>query len=297
MGERKPYMSIELNDSLDDLLGSPIGPVRTQPVRSAPAFKPAIERFVENCSRCRGTGQTRWGVCFKCKGAAKKSFKTSPEARAKVSVQRAERKARIGRESLEAWKEANPAEFAWLEATAPRWDLAQSFLNGLKQYGSLSETQIAIIHKGIARDAARAAERAQKNAGAAIADMAGVDRLKAAFDAAIAYSAAKGLKRQPKITVGGMVISPAKAASKNPGALYVKERGTYLGKVADGRFFASRECGPAQQAKVMEFIVNPKEASEVYGQETGTCCICNATLTSEWKLRGIGPICAEKFGW
>jgi hypothetical protein len=290
-------MSFELNDSLDGLFGGPIGPVRTEPVRPVADYKPTAERWVENCSRCRGTGQTPWGVCFKCKGAAKKTFKSSPQARAKASVQRAERKGRIEQESLEAWKQANPAEFAWLEATAPRWDLAQSFLNSVKQYGSLSEKQMAIIHKGIDRDAARAAERAQKAAGEALADTAGVDRLKAAFDAAIAYSAAKGLKRQPKITVGGMVISPAKAASKNPGALYVKDGGTYLGKVADGRFFASRECAPAQQAKVMEFIANPKQASEVYGQETGTCCICNATLTSEWKLRGIGPICAEKFGW
>ena len=252
---------------------------------------------MENCSRCRGTGQTRWGVCFKCNGAKKQTFKTSAIARGVAAIQRAGRKARIEQESLDAWGAANPAEFAWLNATAPRWDLAMSYLNDLKRFGSLTEKQLAVVHKGMARDAARAADRSQKAAGEALADTAGVDRLKAAFDQAIAYSAAKGLKRSPKITIGGMVISPAKAASKNPGALYVKQSGTYLGKVADGRFFASRECAPDQQAKVMEFIANPKEASEVYGQETGTCCICNATLRSEWKLRGIGPICAEKFGW
>jgi hypothetical protein len=290
-------MSLELNDSLDDLLGGDFGPVRTEPVRAVPAFKPAVERWIENCPRCRGTGQTRWGVCFKCDGKAKMSFKSSPQARAKVSVQRADRKVRIEQDSVAAWKEANPAEFAWLEATAPRWELAASYLNDLKRFGSLTEKQLAVVRKGIARDAARTVERAQKSAGEAIADTAGVDRLKAAFDQAIAYSAAKGLKRQPKITLGGMVISPAKAASKNPGALYVKENGAYLGKVADGRFYAARECGPAQQAKVLEFIANPKQASEVYGRETGICCICAATLTSEWKLRGIGPICAEKFGW
>jgi hypothetical protein len=287
----------DLNDSLDDLLGGASGPVRTEPVRAPASYKPAVERFEEKCPKCRGSGQTPWGQCFRCRGAGKRVFKTSAADRAKASVKRADRKARIEQEGLEAWKAANPAEFAWLEATAPRWDLAQSLLNGLKQYGSLTEKQLAIVTTGMARDAQRAAERKQKVAGAPIADMAGVDRLKAAFDAAVAYSAAKGLKKSPKITIGGMVISPAKAASKNPGALYVKENGTYLGKVAEGRFFASRECAPARQAKVMEFIANPKQASEVYGQETGTCCICNATLTSEWKLRGIGPICAEKFGW
>jgi len=290
-------MSFELNDSLDDLLDSPLGAVRTEPVRPVPFYKPAAERWVEKCSRCRGSGQTPWGVCFKCNGAAMKVFKSSPAQRAKVSTQRAERKVRVAEGNLDAWKQANPAEYAWLEATAPRWELARSLLDGLQKFGSLTEKQLAVVYKGIARDAERAAIRAEKPAGEALADTAGVDKLKAAFDAAIAYSAAKGLKRSPKITIGGMVISPAKAASKNPGALYVKQDGQYLGKVAEGRFFAVRECSDAQKAKVLEFVADPKQASEVYGQETGTCCVCNATLTSDWKLRGIGPVCAEKFGW
>ena len=290
-------MSLELNDSIDDLLGSPMGEVRSEPVRPAPAFKPAAERWEEGCAKCGGSGRVRWGVCFSCKGAGKRSFKTSAIDRAVGAIHRAGRKAQIEEHNLEAWQAANPAEFAWLHATAPRWELAMSLFNSLKRFGSLTEKQMAVIHKGMVRDAAKVADRAQKAAGEALADTAGVDRLKAAFDQAIAYSAAKGLKRAPKITVGGMVISPAKTTSQNPGALYVKESGTYLGKVAEGRFFASRECGPAQQAKVMEFIADPKQASEVWGRETGTCCICNATLTSEWKLRGIGPICAEKFGF
>jgi hypothetical protein len=71
----------------------------------------------------------------------------------------------------------------------------------------------------------------------------------------------------------------------------------YLGKIMGGRFMASRDCTPEQSAQVLAFVANPAEAAKVYGQETGVCCICNATLRSEWRLRGIGPICAEKFGW
>jgi len=293
-------MSLELNDSIDDLLGGPMGEVRSEPVRQAPAFTPAAERWQEGCPKCGGSGRVRWGMCFSCKGAGKVSFKTSPAARAKGSVQRAGRKARNVAEDMAAFKAREPEVFAWLNAETAKpqpFGFAVSMVETIAKFGDLTEGQLAACQKIVARNAAMAADRAQKAAGEALNDTAGVDRLKAAFDQAIAYSAQKGLKRSPKITVGGMVISPAKAASQNPGALYVKESGTYLGKVADGRFFASRECGPAQQAKVMEFIANPKEASEVYGQETGTCCICNATLTSEWKLRGIGPICAEKFGW
>jgi hypothetical protein len=118
--------------------------------------------------------------------------------------------------------------------------------------------------------------------------------------------------RAPKITIGTMVISPAKATSANPGALYVKQKkpsfaqslpdydgedSVYLGKIANGRFLASRDCTEAQQTQILAFIADPAEAAKVYGQETGVCCICNATLISKWRLKGIGPICAEKFGW
>lgn len=97
-----------------------------------------------------------------------------------------------------------------------------------------------------------------------------------------------------------MTISPAKADSKNPGALYVKGRGaerTYLGKIAGGKFLASRECSPEQQAKIVAFVCDPAAAAKAYGQETGVCCICNAVLKSEWRLQGIGPICSQKFGF
>lgn len=94
-----------------------------------------------------------------------------------------------------------------------------------------------------------------------------------------------------------MTISPAKATSANAGALYVKAGSTYLGKITGGKFFASRDCQPEEQAKVLSFVADPAAAAKAYGQETGVCCVCNATLRSEWRLRGIGPICAEKMGW
>jgi hypothetical protein len=131
-------------------------------------------------------------------------------------------------------------------------------------------------------------------------DTAGIDRLKLAFDKARAFAAAKapGLTlRNPKITIGGITISPAKAESKNPGALYVKEGSVYVGKIANGRFFAANPNGQDIAGKVQAFIADPAEAAKVYGQETGICCVCNATLKSKWRLRGIGPICAQKFGW
>jgi hypothetical protein len=290
----------DLNDSLDALFAGDTGPAEPfVPVRAIPVYKSAVQRFEEGCSKCNGTGRfTSWsgrvlGECFACKGKGSKTFKTSAATREQNREKATERRADMKAGFVQIWKDANPAEYAWLEKTAARWDVAASLLAGLQQYGSLTEKQMLLVQRGIERDAARVAKPADKPA----VDQAGIDRLKASFDQAVAYSAAKGLKLSPRITIDGMTISPAKAHSANPGALYVKAGTEYLGKIANGRFHAVAACTPADTAKVQAFVADPEQAAKVYGQTTGTCCICNATLKSAWKLRGIGPICAEKFGW
>lgn len=299
-----------LNDNLDALFAGDTGPVRTAPVReNAVEFKSAEQRFVETCSKCRGTGNYRnFGRCFACKGEGRFTFKTSPETRAANRQQAAERKEKRQTEAfdavtaqIEAFKLAQPAVYQWLTAAGARgFDFANSLMGSLLRFGSLTTGQIEAVERCIAKDAARATARAERAQQAPQADTAGIDRLKDAFDKAKAYAAAKapGLAiRNPKITIGGMTISPAKAESKNPGALYVKAGGTYLGKIADGKFFSVRECSKEQEAQVLQFVANPAEAAKVYGQETGICCACNAVLKSEWRLRGIGPVCATKYGW
>ena len=297
----KGFAMKELNDSLDDLLS---GPVASQPREAVnPNYTPHEQQFVENCKDCGGSGYFRSysgrtvGPCFKCKGKGKLTFKTSATDRAKTRQQDADRKARRAQELVNDFAQSHPAVFAWINESAATFSFAASMLEALNKFGGLTDGQLAACERCIAkRDESRKAAVARVENAPAV-ESAGIDRLKASFDKAIAYSAAKGLKRYPKITIGCMVISPAKATSANPGALYVKDGETYLGKVAQGKFFASRDCSADQQAKVLEFIADPQKASEVYGQETGTCCICNAALTSELKFRGIGPICAEKFGW
>jgi hypothetical protein len=83
-------------------------------------------------------------------------------------------------------------------------------------------------------------------------------------------------------------------ASKVPD---VKSGEQYLGKVVGGKFFASGECSADQAAKVLAFVADPGGAAKAYGIETGVCCVCNAALTSEWRLHGIGPVCSTKMGW
>jgi hypothetical protein len=286
----------ELNDSLDDLLS---GPVATTPrTANKEGFVPAEQRaHTENCPKCGGTG--RWGnyvsrPCFKCGGSGKLTFKTSYADRAKAKASRDQRKAarsvELADSNVEAFKAAHPEQWAWLQANAARNGFAQSLTDGIKKFGTLTTGQSTALDRAVAQ-----AAKAKAEAPTVATD--GVDRLKQAFDKAVAYTAAKGLKLSPRITISGITISPAKADGKNPGALYVKAGASYLGKIAGGKFFASRECSDDQSAQVLKFVADPAEAAKVYGQTTGTCCICGATLRSEWKHRGVGPICGAKFGW
>ncbi len=296
-----------LNDSLEALFAGDTGPVRAVPVReNAVEFKSAEQRFEENCPKCRGTGRFGgWsgrtvGKCFVCKGEGKQMFKTSPETRAAARAADANRKANQATEALAAFEAANPVAFAWIKANAQKFDFATKMAENIIRFGSLTQGQLDACVRLADKDATRIERRAEAIQNAPQVDTAGIDRLKVAFDKARAYAAAKasGLAiRNPKITIGGMTISPAKAESKNPGALYVKQAGEYLGKIADGKFMAVSACTSAQRDQVLKFVADPAEAAKVYGQETGICCVCNATLKSKWRLRGIGPICAEKMGW
>lgn len=56
-----------------------------------------------------------------------------------------------------------------------------------------------------------------------------------------------------------------------------------------------------RDAKKRNEIINaicfdPMGYLALYGQEIGECGKCGRTLTSEWRLRGIGPVCYENYG-
>lgn len=290
-------MNNQLNDSLEDLIG---GDRRETPIAPPVAYAAVQATYFEKCGKCRGTGQTPWGVCFRCKGQKGKTFKTSPEARANARVQEVARKAIKAEQAWTDFAAQQPDAAAWIEAKRASFDFASKMYDAVLRFGDLTEGQLTACQRCVDRDAAKAAERIERIQNAPQVDTAGIDRLKVAFDKARAYAAAKapGLAlRNPKITIGGVTISPAKAESKNPGALYVKDGGVYVGKIVNGRFYAANANGDDVALKVQAFIADPAQTAKVYGQETGVCCVCNAVLKSKWRLRGIGPICAEKMGW
>jgi len=246
--------------------------------------------YRENCVKCAGRGQfISWsgrslGKCFACDGVGHKTFKTDAATRAGNRAKVAQRK--INNEAKnEAWvKEAHPAQHAWLVAKAPTFAFAQSLLDAARKYGELTDGQVAAIDKCIARDAER---QAAAQARAEAAPTVETKKLFAAFDKA----KASGLK-YPKLHLQDLTISPAGASSKNAGSLYVKSGETYLGKITNEKFFASRDCNDAAAQTVASAIADPLAAAVATGKLTGRCCCCGRELTDPVSVeRGIGPIC------
>ena len=99
--------------------------------------------------------------------------------------------------------------------------------------------------------------------------------------------------KTPKFRYDDLVISRAPDSGVNAGALYVKVNGEYAGKVKEGKWFGSQDV----LAKLKEIAENPLESAVAYGRKTGNCSMCGRLLTNHGSIdRGIGPICAERFG-
>ena len=275
---------VALDDDLSDLIGGAARPHTPMPED----FKPAIERmFTEPCKACGGSG--RWGTwgsrpCFKCKGTGKQTFKTAPETRKAVRVA----KGRSLAQKIQSFQTEHPEIWAWMkDSTFP---FAVSLRDeGVLKYGGLRDGQIEAALASIAKyNAAKAASKARVTEAKKI-DMTLIDQ---------AFAKASAKLRTPRLTIGNIVISHAPAGGKNPGALYVKDNGMYLGKIIGEAFIRSRDCRDDQQATLFEVAADPKEAAIKHGRLTGNCAICGRSLTKESSVdAGIGPICAARFGW
>ena len=189
-----------------------------------------------------------------------------------------------------------PAEHAYLDANRATSEFCASLWDTVGKWGSLTPKQLAAATAGAGRAKQRDAERASvAKAAVETAPTVNVDAVTAAFESA----KAKGLKR-PTIRLPGVTLSLAGETSRNPGAIYAKAEGlgTYLGKIVAGKFFAGSECTAAAQEAVRAALVDPLAQAVAYGRQTGSCSCCGRELTDPVSVeRGIGPICASKFGW
>lgn len=274
-------------------------------------FKTHEERgFFEPCQKCHGTGMTRWGVCFRCKGAKGRTFKTAPAVRAQQRAQsavKAETKRVEKAQATSSWREAHKAEIDWLNRTADRqherahrgqstWAFPMELAESLAQWGTLTDNQIGAIRKCMAKDAERAAQRQAETANAPAVD---VSRLEAAFAKARGEAArdGEGIKWL-RLLLDTFTFLDAPAKGQWAAAILVREGDAKLGRIQNGRFQrASHACDNATEARVLAAIADPAAAARAFGQRTGVCSCCGAELTNaESRARGIGPICAGKWG-
>jgi hypothetical protein len=252
--------------------------------------------YKESCKKCRGTGKFvgytgfTLGECFSCKGAGFHEFKTSPQYRLNARTSTAARKERQATATIDAFAAQNPAEHAWMIKTAPRFEFAQSMLDAVVKFGSLTEKQLAAVQKCVAKDAERNVERAARVEAAPQID---ISKIEVSF----AKAMSAGIKR-PKLRLADFKFSPAPVTGNNAGAIYVKAGETYLGKIANGKLFKSRDCDATTEASILVAAADPEAAAIAYGRKFGQCAICARELSNQESIdRGIGPICATKFGW
>lgn len=298
----------------DDLDAPAASPARA----GKDGYVPPEKMFSEGCTRCRGTGNfisysgRVLGPCFACKGKGKFEYKTSPEARAKAqgrSAAKRESKAADDR----AWQADHADVIAWLRAAA----LANSQRNGtftfpsdliakLHQYGTLTDGQLAAVRKLMHRDAQRAAarvvERAEREASAPAVDASKISQAFAVAREHAARPGQLGVYTKPIRMQSGdvtVVWTPGSIGSQWEGMLFAKTpEGKKLGAVKDGKFNARFTCTPVEAAAVLDCAQNPELAAVAYGKAWSRCGICDRTLHNDESIaRGIGPICAERFGW
>lgn len=264
-------------------------------------------RYEEDCDKCRGSGRfISWagrdvGQCLKCKGKGKIAYKNPSHVREKQRQQRQTAKESKLQKKIDAFAEANPEVFEWMIG-ATSFAFAISLREALYKYGSLTPKQLAAAQKCVAKIAAGRAETKQR-----VQNAKEIDAGKIAE--AFAHAKASGLK-WPKLNVSWFQFKLAGAKSRNPGAIYVMGKavpgyldsaeidGVYLGKVQDGKFFRSRDCTEQLEEKIRTVAEAPDMAAEAHGHLTGACSCCGRELTNpESVQRGIGPVCAAKYGW
>jgi hypothetical protein len=190
---------------------------------------------------------------------------------------------------FDAFKVAQPAIGAWIEAKRATFEFAASLQYAVMKYGDLTPGQYEAVERCMQRDAERASQRAGNAPQSAIVD---ASRVRAAFDAAVSA----GL-RTPRVTIAGFQLSLAPAHGRNPGAIYVKQNGEYVGKVVGNQFQMAHNVSLNVEA-LQAVFADPAAAARLHGVQTGECSCCGRTLTDPVSIAaGIGPICADRYGW
>lgn len=278
-----------------------------------PSTKPDTrERFT--CEHCGGTGvwahgrANRYGnrKCNACNGRG--FFLTSTKHRADQRQKKILAERKKLQDGLDEFKAAHPDMFQELKGiqddfrilgySQTKSDFINSLSNQLFKKGCLSEKQVEAWYRGKAKlDLIRSKREAEAREAQVTVDLTPIRTI---FETAVS----NGYKR-PKYRAEGLEISRAPMTGRNPGALYIKnESDAYGGKVVEVTFHPSRDgkatdftpSGSAGDALKI-IAADPLGAAVRYGNRTGRCACCGRELTNDVSIqRGIGPICAARWG-
>ena len=263
--------------------------------RVNPWAKPATNKPVIACPKCRGTGvwvsfsgYTR-STCFKCNGEGKvlglmqdaASVKAREQAAARREAKKADEQAAKGE-----WLVQHMDVTVWVAVNAPTFDFAASLQEAFIARGTLTEGQVVAVRRCIEREQARKAER--QAATAAKPQAPGLDL----SSLPEGYYAVPGGETRLKVRI------KKPASGKWAGFTFVSDGAAYgeatrYGMQAPGKMYRGQI-----EAQLAAIIANPEAASAAYGMLTGQCGVCNRPLEDAVSVaRGIGPICAAKKGW
>lgn len=208
------------------------------------------------------------------------------------AIRRAERQAKklAGDKADFIIREPGVVEF--LAANSHWSTFFASLSNQFETKGFLSDKQVRVVRSAQLKLAERAEVKRREMVQKSIAvDLTPIEKM---FE----HARQAGLKRTV-YRAEGLVLSPASAASRNAGAIYVKRESSanYLGKVVDGRFqpILSQTTERDHDA-IAKIAKDPKEAAVQWGKKTGRCSCCGRELTDPSSIEaGIGPVCATKW--
>lgn len=267
------------------------------------AVKHAPKTFV--CQSCVGTGLYRgarvWQEetkCFACGGKGhhnKPHFEALKDKQARKAKTIVNRMARIA-DAKELLEQQAPGLFRFMAENSDWNSFFSEMVAQINTGKPMSPNQHAAAVRSMDKTLMRRAERdAQKVAEAAArtvaVDLGAIHKM---FDVA----RDSGLKKLC-YRANGLVLTPAKAGSANAGGIYVKSRGgEYLGKVMGTKFMACREATDDHKTALNAIAADPAGEAVRYGRNTGECSCCGRELTDPASIAaGIGPICANKWGF
>jgi hypothetical protein len=240
-----------------------------------------------DCPKCRGSGDTRWGACFRCDGKGKVTVRSAAASKARVTAAN----------NVAQWQADNADLIAWLHSVSEWNNFAKTLIGKIETFGTLREWDVEKAQTMRAKIAAsREAKAEQRKAAAPEVDVSAIVAL---FDRATDNDVKKPVFRAAELT-----LSKAPAHGRNPGAIYVNATvagkavgGEYLGKIEGGRFIARREA-PAETIDQLRMLaVDPDAEAIRYASRFSACGVCGTAVVDPVSVRSIiGPICARKWG-